>query len=164
KLKSLSVVLVAAAALTFGGVWLWGRQASASGHSEPLPVSAAEPQTAGKSAPADSPRGAERVAADDAPEYRVEVIALVTDAARKTKTGGAPAATVTLGQRLPITISGSSASTQPQPTLDTQYSWNFELVRQRGKEILLNARFEKKDRRTKALVVGQSAEFEDFIA
>src|SRR5262249_45921442 len=139
--------------------------ASASGHSEPLPVSAAEPQTAGaRTAPVGSPRGAERLAADDAPAYRVELIALVTDAAGKTKTVVAPSATVPLGQRLPITISGSSASTQPQPTLDTQYSWNFEVVRQRGNEILLNVRFEKKDRRTKALVVGHSAEFEDFIA
>src|SRR5262249_11846491 len=51
KLKSLTVILVAAASLTFGGVWLWGRQASASGHSEPLPVSAAEPQAAGKAGP-----------------------------------------------------------------------------------------------------------------
>jgi RNA polymerase sigma factor (sigma-70 family) len=165
KLKSLTVVLVAAAALTFGGVWLWGRQASASGNTGPVPVSAAEPQTAGaRTEPVDSPRGAERLAADDAPEYRVELVALVTDAAGKTKTVVAPAATVAMGQRLPIGISESLAPTQLQPTRDTQYSWNFELVRERGNEILLNVRFEKKDRRTKALVIGRSAEFEDFIA
>lgn len=160
KLKSLTIVLVAAAVLTFGGVWLWDRQASASGSSGLVP--AADPQGAGaRTAPADSPRSAQELAVADAPEYRVDMVAIVTDAAGKAKTVVSPAATVPIGQRVPMSIGGSSAS---GPAVDTQYSWNFELVRERGNEILLNARFEKRDRRTKALVVGQSAEFEDFIA
>lgn len=175
KLKTLAAVVVVAA-LAFGGRWFIGGQATA----QPPPEREAAPDTGGIAPPGASvsPRRASapnalplgvappKVAPRNVPhgkEYRVELTINLPDGTQPNPML-APRMTVPLGQRLPLQIDVLVRPAKDAEVRPAHLGCEVEVLRERGADVLVNFRLERKDRGTDAIVRGKSLEFEEFVA
>ncbi len=162
KLKTLTAIVVIAAAATTGSVWLWSAQAA---QDFPGGVERDSPIQAGRPSPRNIPLESQsvRTSPEDEAVYTIELSATLPDSAGKPKTSQPPRMTVPLRQRMAFYQTDKVIAPQPLPVVGSQFHWQVELIHARGTEILVALALGKKERISNALVHGQSLDFEDFI-
>ena len=180
KLKSCMVILLTCAALTVGGLWWTGHGAAQTPAADPTAAPAPAPPLAKQSATVLDPAHAMQnctschLATHHAfqrnphgtaglPEFKIDAVLTLNDGINKAKPVAMPSATTALGQRVSFGMEGF-LDQQANPPRPYKFSWTVEVSRQRGNDVLVSVTLEKKERRTNALVRGQSLEFEDFVA
>jgi RNA polymerase sigma factor (sigma-70 family) len=178
KLKSCAVVLLACVTLTAGGFWLTGR-----GEAQPpaasIPAGGPAPSVPSAKQPTILPglgQGIENCASchqlthhamrhphDFAgqPQFRIEAVLAVPEGGGKTKPLASPSALIAQGQRTAFAMDAVLDRDGKREVV--KYSWNIEVVRRRGGDVLVSLTLERKQRHSSAVVQGASVEFEDYV-
>jgi RNA polymerase sigma factor (sigma-70 family) len=153
KLKLLASVLVVAA-LALGGRWFAGSEATAQAPPKRKPGSSASDAKA-ILPPLPSVPGAK--------QYRVELTLDLPDSAGPNNPLQLPNITAPRSQRLEARVDALVKSAKDGEARPAQINWEAEIIRERGSDVLVSFRLERKDRGPDAIVRGKSLEFEDFL-
>jgi hypothetical protein len=95
-------------------------------------------------------------------EYQVELAINLPDGTQPNPMA-APRVTVPLGQRVPLQIDVLVRPAKDAEVRPAHVGCEMEVVRERGADVLVNLRLERKDRGADAIVRGKSLEFEEFL-
>jgi RNA polymerase sigma factor (sigma-70 family) len=150
KLKLLASLLVVAA-LALGGRWLTGSQATAQTPPKRKPA----PDAKATAPPMPNVPGTK--------QYRVELTLNLPDSAGPNATLQLPTITAPQGQQLEAAGEFLVKSAKDGEARPAQISWQAEIIRERGSDVLVSFRLERKDRGPDAIVRGRSLEFEDYL-